>query len=376
MLRITNLVKRYSASAREARNSRGERVNAVDGITFSVEQGEFFTLLGPSGCGKTTTLRSIAGLEEPDSGSITLSGTTLFDGALRINVPASRRGLAMVFQSYAIWPHMTVYRNVAFPLEVMPRRNRPKASLVREKVNRALDTVGLSDFAGRPATALSGGQQQRLALARALVADPSVVLLDEPLSNLDAKLRESMRMELKRLQRDMGVTTVYVTHDQAEALSFSNRIAVMASGRIVQLGKPREIYGKPGSQFVADFLGGSNFFDATVISQDSSGTRLDTSLGPLWAQTSAAYPAGTRMAVCLRPEQIQISGERPAGPGPNHFEGKLATAAFLGDRVDFMVSVGDVELRVRAHPELTFHRDSTVYLTVDQRQVVLLDSGL
>jgi iron(III) transport system ATP-binding protein len=376
MLEITDLVKRYSAPGREARNSRGERVNAVDGITFRVEQGEFFTLLGPSGCGKTTTLRSIAGLEEPDSGSIRLNGTPLFDDALHVNVPASRRGLAMVFQSYAIWPHMTVHGNVAFPLEVMPRRSRPKASLIREKVDRALDTVGLSDFAGRPATALSGGQQQRLALARALVADPSVVLLDEPLSNLDAKLRESMRMELKRLQRDMGVTTVYVTHDQAEALSFSNRIAVMANGQIVQLGKPRDIYGQPGSQFVADFLGGSNFFDATVISQDSSGTQLDTTLGPLWGASSQAHPAGTRIAVCLRPEQIQISGERPAGPGPNQFEGKLATAAFLGDRVDFMVSVGDVELRVRAHPELTFRRDSTVYLTVDQRQVVLLNSDL
>jgi iron(III) transport system ATP-binding protein len=267
----------------------------------------------------------------------------------------------MVFPSYAIWPHMTVYRNVAFPLEVMPRRNRPKVSLIREKVNRALDTVGLSDFAGRPSTALSGGQQQRLALARALVADPSVVLLDEPLSNLDAKLRESMRMELKRLQRDMGVTTVYVTHDQAEALSFSNRIAVMAGGRIVQVGKPRDIYGKPGSQFVADFLGGSNFFDATVVSQDGGGTQLDTSLGPIWAESSSAHPVGTRMAVCLRPEQIQISGDRPPGPGPNHFEGKLATAAFLGDRVDFMVSVGDVELRVRAHPELSFRRDSTAH---------------
>jgi iron(III) transport system ATP-binding protein len=375
MLEVTDLVKRYSASGREHRGGHGEPSNAVDGITFTVEQGEFFTLLGPSGCGKTTTLRSVAGLEEPNSGSIRLAGRTLFDAAGRVNVPASRRGLAMVFQSYAIWPHMTVFKNVAFPLEVMPRRTRPKIGVIKEKAERALETVGLSDFAGRSATALSGGQQQRLALARALVADPSVVLLDEPLSNLDAKLRESMRIELKRLQRDMGVTTVYVTHDQAEALSFSTRIALMSAGRIVQLGKPREIYREPGNQFVADFLGGSNFFDATVVSHDSTGTCLNTVIGPLWSQRSAGLPVGARLAVCLRPEQIQISGDRPASPTANQLEGKLVTAAFLGDRVDFVVAVGDVELRVRAHPELTFRRDSTVYLSVERNHVVLLGDG-
>ena len=375
MLEVTDLVKRYAASGRIERRASGGQANAVDGITFTVTHNEFFTLLGPSGCGKTTTLRSIAGLEEPDSGSIRLGGTTLFDGARRVSVPASRRGLAMVFQSYAIWPHMSVYRNVAFPLEVMPRRNRPKTSVIKDKVGRALETVGLGEYAGRPSTALSGGQQQRLALARALVADPSVVLLDEPLSNLDAKLRESMRMELKRLQRDMGVTTVYVTHDQAEALSFSNRIAVMAAGRIVRLGKPREIYNEPGSQFVADFLGGSNFLDATVVGHDADGIRLDTSVGALSAEPAAPPPVGNHAVVCLRPEHIQVSAERPAEPGPNCFEGKLTTAAFLGDRVDFMVSVGDIELRVRAHSERSFRRDSTVYLTVDRRQVVVLDDG-
>jgi iron(III) transport system ATP-binding protein len=375
MLEVTDLVKRYSSSGREHRGIHGEPSNAVDGITFTVEQGEFFTLLGPSGCGKTTTLRSVAGLEEPNSGSIRLAGKTLFDATGNVNVPASRRRLAMVFQSYAIWPHMTVFRNVAFPLEVMPRRTRPKGSVIKEKVERALDTVGLSAFAGRSATALSGGQQQRLALARALVADPSVILLDEPLSNLDAQLRESMRMELKRLQRDMGVTTVYVTHDQAEALSCSTRIALMSGGQIVQLGKPRQIYSEPGSQFVADFLGGSNFFDATVVSRDSTGTCLNTIIGPLWSERSTALPVGAHLTVCLRPEQIQISSDLPPSPTANQLEGKLATAAFLGDRVDFVVAVGDVELRVRAHPELAFRRDSTVHLSVERRYVVLLGDG-
>jgi iron(III) transport system ATP-binding protein len=250
---------------------------------------------------------------------------------------------------------------------------RPKASVMREKVDRALDTVGLADFAGRPSTALSGGQQQRLALARALVADPSVVLLDEPLSNLDAKLRESMRVELKRLQRDMGVTTIYVTHDQAEALSCSTRIAVMARGRIVQLGKPRDIYGRPENQFVADFLGGSNFLRATVVSSDRHGTQLDSPIGTLWADPPSPPSAGSRVEVCLRPEQIDVSGSPPAEAAGNHFEGKLVTTAFLGDRVDFVVSVGDVELRARAHPELSFRRDSTIHLSVDRRQVIVLD---
>jgi iron(III) transport system ATP-binding protein len=225
VLSIENLAKSYGSDrkAGRARRSQGTerprpRVFAVSDVTFEVQAGELFTLLGPSGCGKTTTLRSVAGLEQPDSGSISLEDTVLFDGARGINVPTNRRGLGMVFQSYAIWPHMSVFENVTFPLRAMPRRSRPAKAEISERVQRVLEVTDLAAYSDRPATMLSGGQQQRLALARAMVTAPPLMLLDEPLSNLDAKLRESMRFEIKRLQRELGLTSIYVTHDQTEAL--------------------------------------------------------------------------------------------------------------------------------------------------------------
>ena len=246
MLRIDSLVKSF-AGERKKRGAKavgadavGTRVFAVNDVTFDVPDGELFTLLGPSGCGKTTTLRSIAGLEAPDSGEIALSDRVLFSrattGRVRTNVPANARGLGMVFQSYAIWPHMTVFDNVAFPLQVKKRTERPGKKEIEDRVLRVLETMELANLADRQATKLSGGQQQRLALARALVIEPPLLLLDEPLSNLDAKLRESLRYELKRLQRDLGITSVYVTHDQIEALALSTTIAVMQDGNVMQLG--------------------------------------------------------------------------------------------------------------------------------------------
>ncbi len=250
MLTITQLVKTFPPG----RGERTGRVRAVDDVSFTVEEGELFTLLGPSGCGKTTTLRSIAGLETPDGGEIRIRDRVLFSSKQRIRVPANERGLGMVFQSYAIWPHMNVYKNVAFPLQVLPRRRRPGRKELRERVERVLAVVQLDQLASRQATDLSGGQQQRLALARALVMEPPLLLLDEPLSNLDAKLREDMRFELKRLQRELGITGIYVTHDQVEALAMSNRVAVMRAGKIEQVGRPREVYEAPKSRFVADFI--------------------------------------------------------------------------------------------------------------------------
>src|SRR5437868_860053 len=234
LLEVRELLKTFPAAKGELRG----RVHAVDNVSLDVQEGELFTLLGPSGCGKTTTLRSIAGLETPDEGTISVRGRVLFSSQANTRVPANQRGLGMVFQSYAIWPHMNVYDNVAFPLQVLPRAKRPKRAEMREKVERALAVVKLDQLASREATALSGGQQQRLALARALVMEPSLLLLDEPLSNLDAKLRERMRFELKRLQRELGITTVYVTHDQSGALALSHQIAVMNRGRIEQIGAP------------------------------------------------------------------------------------------------------------------------------------------
>jgi iron(III) transport system ATP-binding protein len=350
-----------------------ERVFAVDGVTFDVQDGELFTLLGPSGCGKTTTLRSIAGLEKPDAGLIALNDKRMFDASSRINVPANQRGLGMVFQSYAIWPHMTVFRNVSFPLDVMPRRHRPDSSQMHEQVMRVLEVTELAPYADRPATKLSGGQQQRLALARALVTRPELMLLDEPLSNLDAKLRETMRFELKRLQRELGLTTVYVTHDQSEALAMSSRIAVMNAGKIEQVGKPREIYTQPKTQFVAEFIGISNFIPGKVTDSVGEDLRIDTAEGTLWGLSAATVVKGSDVLIALRPENIAIStsssGQR------NEWRGTVLTRAFMGDSVDHVVGVGKFELRVQCNPSISIPQGSEVYLTIDPKNVTVVPSS-
>jgi iron(III) transport system ATP-binding protein len=373
MLTIDTLVKHYDTGSHHTETDAQAQANGVHGVSFDVADGELFTLLGPSGCGKTTTLRSVAGLEQPDSGRIVLGDTVLFDGARRINRPVNRRGLAMVFQNYAIWPHMSVYGNVEFPLRITPRRLRPAARVVRERVERALDTVGLSGFADRNATALSGGQQQRLALARSLVVEPSVLLLDEPLSNLDAKLRENMRIELKRLQRDMGLTAVYVTHDQAEALSMSSRIVIMEKGRIAQIGTPREIYGAPNNRFVADFLGAANFLDGSVSEVTDGRATVQTDVGRFVVVDDAAS-VGDAVTLCLRMEHLGVvTSGRPAG-AVNVLEGKLRAAAFLGDRVDHIFECGGHELRTRSNADTQVRRDAVVSLTIAPEDIVVLHS--
>src|SRR5262249_39921336 len=252
MLSVRSLFTEYT-------DERGAVVKAAQDVSFEVPEGKLFTLLGPSGCGKTTTLRSIAGLERPTAGEIEVGGRPVFSSSRGIFVAPNRRNFGMVFQSYAIWPHMNVFQNVAFPLDV---RKVPKKD-IKERVMRVLTAVQLDHLVEREATKLGGGQQQRRAPARALVMDPQLLLLDEPLSNLDAKLRDHMRTELKRLQRDLNLTTVYVTHDQSEALALSHEIAVMSEGRVVQVGTPREIYEQPHNRFVADFVGTTNFIGGT-----------------------------------------------------------------------------------------------------------------
>lgn len=248
MLEARNLRKRFALSS-------GSFFSALDDVSLSIPRGTFFTLLGPSGCGKTTTLRSIAGLEQPDAGSIDINGRAVFDSGRNITIPAARREIGMVFQSYAIWPHMDVFENVVFPLRVGKRMSE---SEIRSKVRRTLASVQMEEFEQRPATRLSGGQQQRIAMARALVREPELLLLDEPLSNLDAMLRETMRLELRSIQREFGITTVYVTHDQVEALAVSDVVAVMRNGKVVQQGDVRSIYNSPQSLFVAEFIGSTN----------------------------------------------------------------------------------------------------------------------
>ena len=367
MLDVRDLVKTFDAE----RGRRHGRVHAVDGISLTVEEGELFTLLGPSGCGKTTTLRCIAGLELPDGGEIAVGGRTLFSSERGVHVHANDRGLGMVFQSYAIWPHMSVRENVAFPLRVRPRRLRPSRVQIRERVDRVLSVVKLDQVASRPSTDLSGGQQQRLALARALVMEPPLLLLDEPLSNLDAKLRDEMRFELKRLQRDLGVTGVYVTHDQVEALGMSDRIAVMREGRVEQVGRPREIYERPGSRFVADFIGTSNFIDGVVEAVEGGSYRVRSDGGELIVPATGRFVVGAPVVVVARPEHVEIAlGAN--GSGPNLWSGRVAVRSFLGEVVDHVVVTGPHELRARCNPQVSIPVGSDVAIRFHEEAFSLL----
>jgi len=318
---------------------------AVDSVSLTVRRGEIFTLLGPSGCGKTTTLRLVAGLEQPDAGEITLRDRVVASAARRLFVAPNRRNLGMVFQSYAVWPHMTVFDNVAYPLQLR-RLPRP---LVREKVARVLELVGLGGMEERPGTLLSGGQMQRLALCRALVYEPDLLLLDEPFSNLDAKLREQMRAEVKLLQRRLGITVLFVTHDQVEALSLSDRIAVMHRGRVEQVGAPRALYERPTSAFVRDFLGQTVVLAGRVA---AAGARGDgcvavTMNGPLAGCTLAGrsttappLAAGAAATIAIRPEDIRVAPEDAGVGDAGHLVGTIEALAFVGDRYEARVALG------------------------------------
>ena len=364
MLDVSGLCTEYT-------DEHGNAVRAAQNVSFEVPAGKLFTLLGPSGCGKTTTLRSIAGLERPRAGEIRVGGALIYSSRDGVFIPPNRRGLGMVFQSYAIWPHMTVFENAAFPLQV--GRQRPTRKQMEERVMRVLKVVALEEMAEREATKLSGGQQQRLALARALVMEPPLLLLDEPLSNLDAKLRERMRFELKRLQRELGITTVYVTHDQSEALALSHSIAVMNRGEIQQTGTPREIYERPSNQFVADFIGSTNFLRATVKRADGAQGqyRVDSEIGELAARSVDALEPGMKVVISVRPEDIQLSESRP-DRGANVLEGTVDTKVFLGESVDFQVKVKDRALLSRAHPSLGTRVGQPIYMSLNPEKCVAL----
>ena len=363
MLRVEGLYTEYP-------NERGEIVRAAQDVSFEVPEGKLFTLLGPSGCGKTTTLRSIAGLERPRSGEISVAGRVVYSGSRGVFVAPNRRGFGMVFQSYAIWPHMNVFQNAAFPLEVGARRLSGKE--IREKVMRVLSAVQLDALAEREATKLSGGQQQRLALARALAMEPQLLLLDEPLSNLDAKLRELMRFELKRLQRELGITTVYVTHDQSEALALSHSIAVMNEGRIQQIGPPRDIYERPRSRFVADFVGTTNFLDGTVLAR-GPGTatfRMHAEISELEVHSGEELHPGERVLLSVRPEDVELAEARPEGA--NVWQGRVDQKVFLGEFVDFQVKLGDRILLSRRHPSLRTPIGDAIHVKLHPEKCVVL----
>ena len=321
---------------------------ALSDVSFSVRDKEFLTLLGPSGCGKTTTLMSIAGFQRPDEGLIACGEQAFFDNGRKIFLPAEDRNLGMVFQSYAIWPHMTVFGNVAFPLKI--RRSRKEA--LRRRVMETLDLVELADFAGRYPHELSGGQQQRVALARGLVYSPSVLLLDEPFSNLDAKLRERARRWLKRLQGEMGLTMLFVTHDQDEALSLSARIVVMNGGKVLQAGTPEEIYRHPAARLVAEFLGRCNILTAKVadVAPAEGNARLILTVnGKRVTAPGDGLAPGDEVQLAVRPEAVELVGPESAAESAvaeNTYRAEVRAVAFLGDRYLYELDADGLALTV------------------------------
>ena len=364
MVKVSGLIKTFP--------DRRDRVRAVDDIAFEVPEGRFYTLLGPSGCGKTTTLRCIAGLERPDSGEIQVAGEIVYSSSKRTFVPPYRRPIGMVFQSYAIWPHMTVFENVAFPLRV--GKQKFSGEEIKRKVESALALVELAGLEGRMATQLSGGQQQRLALARALVRESLVLGLDEALSNLDAKLREYMRTELRALQRRLQITTLYVTHDQIEALSMSNLIAVMKDGKIVQEGAPRDIYQEPKTQFVAQFIGSTNVVAGRLIQAAGADgyARCQTPLGELACSCPSDSRVGEEAVVVIRPENVVVH-RRPV-TAPNLVEGRVESVMFLGEYLDCQIALGDTLLRTRQHPSLALRRGEPVWVELPPHACAVLSA--
>ncbi|HXG51171.1 MAG TPA: ABC transporter ATP-binding protein [candidate division Zixibacteria bacterium] len=356
VLEFRNVTKRFGS------------VQAVDRMSFTVGPGEFFTLLGPSGCGKTTTLRLVAGLEEPDGGEILLGGRTVAAPERGLFTPPEKRQLGMVFQSYAVWPHLTVFENVAFPLRV----RRQPAATIRRRVEEALESVGLAGLAERGATALSGGQQQRVALARALVYAPAILLLDEPLSNLDARLREQMRREIRDLQRRLDLAVLYVTHDQAEAMTLSDRIAVVRQGRFEQIGTPAELYEAPATTFVAEFLGRTIILEGMLVKEAGTcwfelangGGRVAVGNGK-----GDGLRAGQAVRLLARPEDVEV--RPPGGPADDGIPAVVDDATYLGDRFEYRVNASGSVFVLPAPKRRRYFTGSEIRLRFDPASVHL-----
>jgi iron(III) transport system ATP-binding protein len=335
---------------------------AVNHVSFAAGPGEFISLLGPSGCGKTTTLRCIAGFERPDGGRIVVDGRVVSDPANGIFVPPNRRQFGMVFQSYAVWPHMTVRDNVSYPLRVRGAYSRTE---IRARAEATLKIVGLAGYEERYPTQLSGGQQQRVALARALVMEPRLLLFDEPLSNLDAKLRERMRFELIEIQSKLGIPAVYVTHDQTEAMVMSRRVIVMERGSIAQQGSPEEIYASPRSRFVADFIGSSNFIEARLREQAGAGRWIaDVAWGSLECSAEGVYAPGSAVTIAVRPERIGLTLEARQ---PNAIRGTMKGRFFLGPFIEYLVQIGGEVLHVQKTTAIDVAPGQPVFALLDPK---------
>jgi len=339
-------------------------VVAVDDVSLEVKRGEFVSLVGPSGCGKTTTLRSVAGLERPDGGEVAIDGMLVSAPAKGIYVATEKRDIGMVFQSYAIWPHMNVFNNVAFPL--IKGRKKTTKNQIAEKVRGALKLVHLDGLEDRPATDLSGGQQQRVAMARAIVTEPKILLMDEPLSNLDARLREQMRVELKKITKAANVTTLYVTHDQAEALSLGDKVCVMHDGEIIQMAPPHEIYAKPASLFVAQFVGEMNLVKGHVTGP----SQVECPFGTLAIGVPAGVAVASSVTLAIRPEHVHLNS---ADPATASLTGAITSKNYLGDVQILEVEVNGVSLLVKqaGDTEFSVGQQTAVVLPLDRWHVYL-----
>ncbi len=347
-----------------------DEVRAVDNLSLHVEEGEMLTLLGPSGCGKTTTLRCLAGLERPTAGRILIGDRVVTAIEEGIFVPPEKREIGMVFQSYAVWPHMTVFENVAYSL----RARSVAKGHIRGRVIAALKQVQLEGLEGRFSTQLSGGQQQRVALARSLVSEPSLLLFDEPLSNLDANLRVQMRLELRELQERLRFTAVYVTHDQTEAMALSDRIVIMHRGVLQQVGSPREIYDRPRNRFVASFMGTTNLFECVPAGGRGGRTVVRAEEGIEIVVDRQGLPTGDRVHVSIRPEALRLHGERPADGAVNHWLARVAFSTFLGGSIVYLLDLAGHSVEVHSDPTLAFDVGMHVYVTADPARCVLVES--
>ena len=345
--------------------SGGKTIKALDNVDMTIPANQIFTLLGPSGCGKTTLLRCIVGLEAPDTGEISIGGEVVWSKDKNINVPTEKRGLGMVFQTYAIWPHMNVFDNVAYPLQI---RNVPR-DVIRSRVAKTLSFVHLEGMEKRPATKLSGGQQQRVALARALVAEPKVILFDEPLSNLDAKLREETRKELRSFLGALKITAVYVTHDRIEALALSDTIAVMREGRIIEVGDPKKIYFDANHRFVADFIGRANLIKATVQAHEGDHTIVDCGLGTI-ACARRDIPVDSKATLCIRPEFIRIA--RGEAGGKNVVNGRIESLIFIGEAYEVEIRIGEELLLAKIDPDVDLKVGNAVNFSLDPAHCLLV----
>lgn len=348
-------------------------VRALDNVTILFPSGQISVLLGPSGCGKSTTLRCLAGLERPDGGEIRIEGELVNDTVRGKCVPPERRTVGMVFQSYAIWPHMTVFENVAYPLEA---RRLPRAE-TRQKTLKVIELVGLKGFEERSATALSGGQQQRVALARSLVYEPRLLLLDEPLSNLDAVLRERTRTQLRQLQRRLQITMIFVTHDQEEAMALADVIFVMYEGRVVQAGNPDEIYNRPANSFVADFIGKGTFLDVVAEkAEEGAGEqafRIIQNGARLVVPVPRSQPEGTRDRLFVRPEGLRLH-DAPSPGSVNVLPGRIEDAEYLGDHWDLRINCNGVGLRVVCPPGAARKAGEVVWVELPPEQCHVLST--